>query len=275
MSYIYGKIISEKNKGNREEWKMDRYSHSWAEASSIIDYAYPEDLCRWNNDYKEGIAVDSPVLDRLRPGDAVYISNDPFSFMYAFEILRLPIRNYAPIALLSMSEDMKERLNDLLFSLLEEDFDSDEKIVERLSSRSVLSKKLRARRFCDVEDELMELSEKGYKTVLLSSFDELPYIDAESKEKGYGNHHDAISSIARAYGMSLILISAEVPERKDGAICLHVKPVKNKLLFMLREYVIVDRDGIQQVKLRFHSGGSVVGCFSIGDRIVSIERKEE
>ena len=275
MSYIYDKIISEKNKWNREEWKMDRYSHSWAEASSIIDYAYPEDLCRWNNDYKDGIAVDSPVLDRLRPGDVVYISNDLFSFMYAFEILRLPIRNYDPIALLSTSEDMKERLNDLLFTVLEEDFDSDEKILERLSSRSILSKRLRARRFCEVEDELKELSGKGYKTVLLSSFDELPYIDAESKEKGYGNHHDAISSIARAYGMSLILISEEVPERMAGAICLHVKPVKNKFLFMLPEYVIVDRDGIQQVRLRFHSGGSVVGCFSIGDRLVSIERKEE
>ena len=75
--------------------------------------------------------------------------------------------------------------------------------------------------------------------------------------------------------MSFILISEEVPERMAGAICLHVKPVKNKLLFMLPEYVIVDRDGIQQVRLRFHSGSSVVGCFSIGDRIVSIERKEE
>lgn len=254
---------------------MDSFSPLWAEASAIIDYTYPEDLSIWKNDYSEGTLINSPVLNRLRPGDVVYINNNVFSFMYAFELLRLPIQNYVPLALLSTSEYMKEYLNNLLFDLLEADYDSEEKLIERLSSRSVLSKRLRVRRFCEVEDELCELSRKGYRTVLLSMFEKLPYIDAESKSKGYEDHHDAISSIARACGMSIILISSEAPERCDGAICLHVKPVKNKLIFMLPEYVIVDRDGVQQVKLELHSDSSIAGCFSIGNRTVVIERKEE
>ena len=122
-------------------------------------------------------------------------------------------------------------------------------MVPMYAPMSVLSKKLRAKRFCEVEDELIELSQKGYRIVVLSTLESLPYLDAESKDKGYKSHSDALIEIAKRTGLVIFIFFFEVPKEKEGALCLSVNPVHRKFLPPSR--VIITKDNREKTELRF------------------------
>ena len=250
---------------------IDEFSPLWHEASALIDYTYAEDLDTWKTCSADGIEINSPVLERLRSGDIVYVNSNVFSFLFVFDLLRKPMHEYSPLVFLSTSEKVREYINSILFT----SFDcSDEQLLDRLSSGSVLSKRLRVKRFCEVEDELRELSSKGYKTVVIAYFESLPYLDAESMEKGYRDHHEALASIAKECGLSIMLFSSKAPKQKADAICLHVTPVKSRRLFEAPKRVIVSRDEKMKAMFNFRTDSNIIGSFSIGGRQVDILKSE-
>ena len=95
----------------------------------------------------------------------------------------------------------------MLISFLSGEYESDEKLLDQLSTGSILSKRLRAKRLCEVEDELEVLSSKGFKVVSLSYGTDFPYLDVESRDKGYVDHYDAFRKVALKYDLSLIVFT--------------------------------------------------------------------
>ena len=66
---------------------IDEFSPLWHEASALIDYTYAEDLDTWKSSGADGLEINSPVLDKLNPGDIVYVNSNVFSFLFVFDLL--------------------------------------------------------------------------------------------------------------------------------------------------------------------------------------------
>lgn len=122
-------------------------------------------------------------------------------------MFRPAILGNTPFAMLSCSKKAQEFRTRMLISFLSGEYESDEKLLDQLSTGSILSKRLRAKRLCEVEDELEVLSSKGFKVVSLSYGTDFPYLDVESRDKGYVDHYDAFRKVALKYDLSLIVFT--------------------------------------------------------------------
>lgn len=254
---------------------IDRLSSYWKEACELIDYTYPEDLESWKCPDNGTIDISLPFLDKLPPGDVVYMNDINYSYMFLFSTLRPAILDYTPLVMLSCSEETHVFHNRMLFCFLSGEFESDEKMLDRLSAGSILSKRLRAKRFCEMEDELEILSKKGYKLVILSYGAGFPYLDAESKEKGYSDHYDALKTVAVKYGLSLIVFTSALPKKMDGMTTLKVWPERNRLILAPPEEVTVTVNGEKQYRFHIDNDSRIIAGFSIRGRKVFLVRKEE
>ena len=85
---------------------IDRLSSHWKEACELIDYTYPEDLESWKCPDDGSIDISLPVLDKLSPGDVVYMNNINYSYMFLFSMLRPAILDYTPLVMLSCNEQI-------------------------------------------------------------------------------------------------------------------------------------------------------------------------
>ena len=189
-------------------------------------------------------------------------------------MLRPAILDYTPFAMLSCNEKAQEFQNRMLFSFLSGEYESDEKLLDRLSTGSILSKRFRAKRFCEVEDELEVLSSKGFKVVILSYDSGFPYLDAESREKGYLNHYEALKMVAVNYGLSLIVFTSSLPKKMDGVTTLKVWPERNRLILAPPEEVTVTVNGEQQYRFHIENDSRIMAGFSIKGRNVLLLRKD-
>ena len=80
---------------------IDRLSSHWKEACELIDYTYPDELESWKCPNDGSIDISLPVLDKLSPGDVVYMNNINYSYMFLFSMLRPAILDYTPLVMLS------------------------------------------------------------------------------------------------------------------------------------------------------------------------------
>ena len=245
---------------------IDRFSPHWKEACELIDYTYPEDLESWKCPDDGSIDISLPVLDKLSPGDVVYMNNINYSYMFLFSMLRPAILDYTPLVMLSCNEESHTFQNRMLLSFLSGEFESDEKVTDRLSAGAILSKRLRAKRFCEVEDELEVLSSKGFRVVILSYDSGFPYFDAESREKGYS---------AVKYGLSLIVFTSSLPQKLNGVTTLKVWPERNRFILAPPEEVTVTVNGEKQYRFHIDNDSSIIAGFSIRGRKVLLVRKGE
>lgn len=220
-----------------------------AEVSRRLEYVYPEDLPIWKSEENKMINIGSPILDKLHNSDVIFINQSVFGRLFLLDMIRKAMKDYTPIAFLHATNAEKEKLEDGLISVLIDIGGTEECVFDFIDSGSVLSKRLRAKRFCEVEDELTELSHKGQRVVVLSTLESLPYLDAESREKGYKTHSDALIEIAKRTGLVIIIFSFDAPKEKDGAICLSADPVRRKFLPPSR--VIITKDNREKTELRF------------------------
>ena len=97
---------------------IDRFSPHWKKACELIDYTYPEDLESWKCPDNGIIDIHSPVLDRLSPGDVVYMNGINYSYFFIFSMLNSAILDYTPLALLSTSKNVHVYQNRMLFYYL-------------------------------------------------------------------------------------------------------------------------------------------------------------
>lgn len=253
---------------------IDRFSASWKEACELIEYTYAEDLEGWACPDDGIIDIHSPVLDRLSPGDVVCMNAINYSYFLLFGMLRPAILDYTPFAMLSCNEKAQEFQNRMLFSFLSGEYESDEKLLDRLSTGSILSKRLRAKRLCEVEDELEVLSAKGFKVVTISYGADFPYLDAESREKGYADHYDAFGKVAVKYGLSLIVFTSSLPRNLDGVTTLKVWPERNRLILAPPEAVTVTVNGGKQYRFHIENDSRIIAGFSIRGRKMFLVRKD-
>lgn len=254
---------------------IDRFSPHWKEACDLVDYTYPEDLESWKCPNDGIIDIDSLVLNRILPGDVIYMLDFNYSYFFLFSLLRLAILDYTPFAMLSVREKSHEFQNRMLFTFLGGEYESDEEMLNRLSYRSILSKRLRAKRFCEVDDEIEVLSSKGFKLIFLSYGADFPYLDAESKEKGYSDHYDALKRVAVKYGLSLIVFTSSFPKNLDGVTTLKVLPERNRLILAPPEEVTVTVNGEKQYRFHIENDSRIIAGFSIRGRKVFLVRKDE
>ena len=254
---------------------IDRFSSHWKEACELIDYTYPEDLDSWVNSSNGIIDIASPVLDKIFPGDVIFINSLAYSYCFLFSMLRSAILDYTPLAMLSTFEEDHAYLNEMLFSFFDEELESDEKVIERLAARAILSKRIRAKRFCEFEDESATLADKGYRTIIIDAA--LPRLDAESIEKGYVDRYDALKKVAIKYGLSFIVITStsRLPVKVDGITTLKVWPVRNRFLFAPPEELTVTVNGERQYRFHIENDSGIIAGFSIGGREVLLVRKDE
>ena len=133
---------------------------------------------------------------------------------------------------------------------------------------------LRAKRFCEVEDELEVLSLKGFRVVILSYDSGFPYLDAESREKGYSNYYDALKMVAVKYGLSLIIFTSSLPKKMDGVTTLKVWPERNRLILAPPEEVTVTVNGEKQYRFHIENDNRIIAGFSINGRKVLLLKKE-
>ena len=61
---------------------IDRFSPQWKEVCELIDYTYSENLESWACPNDSRIDIHSPVLDRLSPGDVVYMNAINYSYFF-------------------------------------------------------------------------------------------------------------------------------------------------------------------------------------------------
>lgn len=254
---------------------IDRLSSHWKEACELIDYTYPEDLESWKCPDDGSIDISLPVLDKLSPCDVVYMNGINYSYMFLFSMLRSAILDYTPLVMLSCNEESHIFQNRMLLSFLSGEFESDERIMDRLSAGAILSKRLRVKRFCEVEDELEVLSSKGFRVVILSYDSGFPYLDAESREKGYLNHYEALKMVAVKYGLSLIVFTSSLPQKLNGVTTLKVWPERNRLILAPPEEVTVTVNGGKQYRFHIENDSSIIAGFSIRGRKVFLVRKDE
>ena len=248
---------------------IDRLSSHWKEACELIDYTYPEDLESWKCPDDGSIDISLPVLDKLSPGDVVYMNNINYSYMFLFSMLRPAILDYTSLVMLSCNEESHTFQNRMLLSFLSGEFESDERIMDRLSAGAILSKRLRAK------DELEVLSSKGFRVVILSYDSGFPYLDAESREKGYLNHYEALKMVAVKYGLSLIVFTSSLPQKLNGVTTLKVWPERNRLILAPPEEVTVTVNGGKQYRFHIENDSSIIAGFSIRGRKVFLVRKDE
>lgn len=138
---------------------------------------------------------------------------------------------------LSMDDDERIGINDSILSVFRDSSDKDDGVLGLASSRIAVSKRLRARRFCEVEDELMGLFSKGYRIAVITCAEDLPPLDAESREKGYADCLHVLSSVAADTGFSIIAMCWKLPDVSDHAVCLSVIPERVK--FILPRYILL------------------------------------
>ena len=251
---------------NKETRHMiDRFSAIWGKLTDTIDYTYPEDLDKWKS-ISASIETGNPVLPEIRPGEVVYLNTLIFSHLFAFDLIRDALFDYKPMAMLSGDEEGKEVLDEVLFTTLGEVYGSDEKLLERLSSRSVLSKRVRAKRFCELEDEFEILARKGYRLILLSSLHPRPYIDAESREKGYTDFDSAIKAVARKYGIAFIVFTYPLPESTADVNTLYVRPERTGFFFIPPKRITVEKNGKEKFLFDINTDDEPHACFSINGR---------
>ena len=248
---------------------IDRFSPHWKEACELIDYTYPDELESWKCPNDGSIDISLPVLDKLSPCDVVYMNDINYSYMFLFSMLRPAILDYTPLVMLSCNEESH------MLSFLSGEFKSDEKVTDRLSAGAILSKRLRAKRFCEVEDELEVLSSKGFRVVILSYDSGFPYLDAESREKGYLNHYEALKMVAVKYGLSLIIFTSSLPKKMDGVTTLKVWPERNRLILAPPEEVTVTVNGGKQYRFHIENDSSIIAGFSIRGRKVFLVKKDD
>lgn len=254
---------------------IDRLSSHWKEACELIDYTYPDELESWKCPNDGSIDISLPVLDKLSPCDVVYMNGINYSYMFLFSMLRSAILDYTPLVMLSCNEESHIFQNRMLLSFLSGEFESDERIMDRLSAGAILSKRLRVKRFCEVEDELEVLSSKGFRVVILSYDSGFPYLDAESREKGYLNHYEALKMVAVKYGLSLIVFTSSLPQKLNGVTTLKVWPERNRLILAPPEEVTVTVNGGKQYRFHIENDSSIIAGFSIRGRKVFLVRKDE
>lgn len=253
---------------------IDRFSPHWKEACELMDYTYPEDLDSWK--CPDGtIDIHSPVLDRLSPGDVVCMNGINYSYFFLFSMLRPAMLDYTPFAMLSCTVEGHEFQNRMLIGFLSGEYESDEEVVNRLSTGSILSKRLRAKRFCEFEDELEVLSSKGYRLIILSYGADFPYLDAESREKGYTDHYDALKKAAVKYGLFLIIFASSLPKKTDGMTTLRIWPERNRLILAPPEELTVTVNGEKQYRFHIKNDSRIIAGFSIRGRKVFLTRKDE
>ena len=237
---------------------IDRFSSHWKEECDLVDYTYSEDLESWKCPDNGIVDIHSPFLDKLSPDDVVYMNTINYSYFFLFCMLHPAILNYTPFAMLSCSKEAQEFQNRMLFSFLSGEYESDEKLLNRLSTGSILSKRLRAKRFCEVEDELEVLSAKGFKVVPLSYGADFSYLDAASREKGYADYFDAFGKVAAKYGMSIIVFTSILPKKQDGVITLKVWPERNRLILAPPEEVTVTVNGEKQYRFHIENDSRII-----------------
>ena len=231
---------------------IDRFSARWKEACELIDYTYAEDLEGWACPDDGIIDIHSPVLDRLLPGDVVYMNAINYSYFLLFCMLRPAILDYTPFAMLSSSLEAHAFQNRMLFCFLSGECASDEEVIDRLSAGAILSKRIRANSY-----------DSGF-----------PYLDAESREKGYLNHYEALKMVAVKYGLSLIVFTSSLPKKMDGVTTLKVWPERNRLILAPPEEVTVTVNGEQQYRFHIENDSRIMAGFSIKGRNVLLLRKD-
>lgn len=253
---------------------IDGLSSHWKKACELVDYTYPEDLEDWVCPDDGSISISSSVLDSLSPGDVIGMNGTNYSYQFLFSLLRNALLDYTPFAMLSFSEEAREFQNRMLFSFLCAERGSDEDVLDFLSVGSILSKRLRAKRFCEFEDELALLSSKGYRLVAFSYGPSFPYLDAESKEKGYWDQYDALKKVAMTYGLSLIVFSSFHERKIAGIRTLTVTPERNRLILAPPEEVTVIVDGEERYRFHIDDGSRIRACFRIKGRDVILSRRD-
>ena len=87
---------------------IDRFSSHWKEACDLVDYTYPEDLESWKCPDNGIVDIHSPVLDKLSPGDVIYMNAINYSYFFLFCMLRPAILDYIPFAMLSCSNEAQD-----------------------------------------------------------------------------------------------------------------------------------------------------------------------
>lgn len=113
---------------------IDKFSPYWKKACELINYTYPEDLDSWKCPENGTINISSPVMEKLSLGDVVCINSINYSYFFIFSMLSSAILDYTPLALLSTSKNVHVYQNRMLFYYLNGEFESDEKVIERLSA---------------------------------------------------------------------------------------------------------------------------------------------
>ncbi len=220
-----------------------------AEVSRRLEYTYPEDLPIWKNNGNDVIHVGSPVIENINKGDVIFINQRMFGRLFLLDMLRAPMMDYIPVAFLSSSKAEKENMEDGLISVLMDIGGSEKGMHDFIAAQSVLSKRLRAKRFCEVEDELIVLSQKGYRIAVISTLERLPYLDAESREKGYESHSEALIEIAKRTGIAIVVFTLAPPKARENAICLSITPIRR--MFLPPSGIIVEKDRKDKFELKF------------------------
>lgn len=207
---------------------IENYERLRINVSKLLDYTYPEDLPEWKTPTEFGIDIDTAALNISALGKCCFINNGLVQRLFLLDLLKKPISGFVPIAFLSTLESNRREMNEVIISAMIEMYPEEKVLYDGLSNCAIKSKKLHCRRFCELEDELRELSTKGYRIVVISNFEELPYLDAESKAKGYLNIPDAIRILSCELGMNiLILYQDQIEEMRSSTILeIFVKPRK-------------------------------------------------
>ena len=103
---------------------------------------------------------------------------------------------------------------------------------------------------------------------------DFPYLDAESREKGYADHYDAFGKVAVKYGLSLIVFTSSLPGNLDGVTTLKVWPVRNRLILAPPEEVTVTVNGEKQYRFHIENDSRIIAGFSINGRKVLLLKKK-
>ena len=243
-----------------------------AKASGLMDYIYPEDLAVWRSSNDIPAETGIRIFSEFRRGELCYINKGFIQQLFVLELLRRTLSFWIPVVFLSMDDDERIGINDSILSVFRDSPDTDAGVLGLASSRIAVSKRLRARRFCEVEDELRALARKGYRIAVITCAEDLPPLDAESKEKEYAGCLHALSSVAADTGPSIIAMCWKLPDDSDQAVCLRVIPERVK--FILPRYLTVVRNGSEKERDRFTLGGNVdtkpAVAFKLGFRCINI-----
>ena len=242
-----------------------------ANASGLMDYIYPEDLVVWRSSNDIPAETGIRIFSEFRRGELCCINKGFIQQLFVLELLRRTLSFWIPVIFLSMDDDERIGINDSILSVFRDSSDTDAGVLGLASSRIAVSKRLRARRFCEVEDELRALARKGYRIAVITCAEDLPPLDAESKEKGYAGCLHALSSVAADTGLSIIAMCWKLPDDSDQAVCPRIP---ERVKFILPRYVTVVRNGSEKERFRFTLGRYADtepdAAFQIGSMVICI-----